>query len=55
MSIVDTHEKDLSNDDRKSDMRKLNIFSVKSSSTVSSFSVRSMYNKVDRAKKTSRA
>ena len=51
MSIVDTLEKDLSNVDRKSDIRKVHTSSVKSSSTLSSCSIRVIYNIVSRSEK----
>ena len=53
MSIGDTPEKCLFNVDQKSDMRKLGMSSEISSSTLFSCSVRSMYNRVNSAKKTS--
>ena len=46
MSIVDTPEKDLSNVDRKYDMRKVRTSSVNSSSTFFS-TIRAMYNIVN--------
>ena len=48
MSIFDTPEKYLSNVDRKSDMRKVRTSSVNSSSTLFPFSIRAMYNIVNR-------
>ena len=51
MSIVDTPEKCLFNVDQKSDMRKLGMSSEISSSALFSCSVRSMYNRVNSAKK----
>ena len=47
MSIVDTPEKYLSKVDRKADMKKVRTSSVKSSSTLSSCSIRAMYNRVN--------
>ena len=44
MPIVENPEKDLYNDDRKYDMRKVRTSSVKSSSTLFSCSIRAMYN-----------
>ena len=44
MSIVDTPEKDVSKVDRKLDKRKIRTSSIKSSSTLFSCSIRSMYN-----------
>ena len=44
MSIVDAHENDLSKVDRKIDKRKIHIYSINSSSTVFSCSIRAMYN-----------
>ena len=47
MSIVHTSEEDLSNVDRKSDMRKVRTSSVKLSSPLFYFSMREMYNRVN--------
>ena len=49
MSIVDTPEKDVSNVDRKVYKRKIRTSLIKSSSTLFSFSVRSIYNIVHNA------
>ena len=46
MSIVDTPKKDVSNVDRISDYGKICISLIDSSSTLFSFSIRAMYNKV---------
>ena len=51
MSIIDTPEKDLSNIDRISDMRKVLTSSVKPSSTFCSCSIRAMYDRVNSAQK----
>ena len=53
MSIFETPEKDLSNVDSKSDMRKLRTSSVKLSSTLFSCSILAIYNRINPAKKTS--
>ena len=53
MSIVNSSEKDLWNAYRKSNMRRVQKSSVKSSSTLFSFSILAMYNIVHCAKKTS--
>ena len=53
MSVVDTPEKDLSNVDGKSYMRKVITSSVNLSSTLFSCSIHSMYNRVNRDKKMS--
>ena len=50
MSIVETPEKDISNVDWKSDMRKVYAYSFKLSSTIFSFSRCAMYNRVNRSK-----
>ena len=55
MSIVATHEKDESNVDRKSDMRKVCTSSVKSSSTLFYCSLSEMYNRVNHYLKKSHA
>ena len=51
MSIVDTPEKDLSDFDRESDMRKLHKSSVKSSLPLFSCSIRAIYNRISRTQK----
>ena len=53
ISTVDTHEKGLSNVDRKSDMRKVRISSVNSSSKLFYFSIGAMYTKLNHAKRMS--
>ena len=53
MSIVDTPEKHLSNVDSKLDMRKVRTSSIKSSSTLFSCSIRTMYNIVHCAQRKS--
>ena len=45
MSIVDTPENNLFHFDQKSDMRKVRTYSVKTSATLFSCSIRTMYNK----------
>ena len=47
-SIVNTPEKDVSNVDRKVDKRKIHTSLIKSSSTLFSCSIRTMYNRVHR-------
>ena len=49
MSIFNTYDKYLSNVGWKSDMRKVPISSVNSSSTLFSFSIHEMYNRVNSA------
>ena len=49
--IFDTPEKDLSNVDQRSDMRKVRTYWVNSSSTLFYCSIRAMYNIINRAKK----
>ena len=51
MSIFDTHEKDLSNVDQKLDTMKVLTSSVRSPSTLFSFSMIAMYNILNCAKK----
>ena len=51
MSIVDTPEKDESNDHGKLEMRKVRTSSINSLSKLFSCSIRAMYNKVHRAPK----
>ena len=51
MSIVETLEKDLPNVDKKSDMRKVRTYPVKSSSTLFSCSICEIYYRVNRAQK----
>ena len=53
MSIVDTAENDFSNVEGKYDMNKSRTSSVNSSSKLFLCSIRSMYNRVDRANKLS--
>ena len=49
MSIVDTHEKYVSNVDSKLNNRKVCTSSIKSSSTLFTCSIHAMYNRVHRA------
>ena len=49
MSIVDIHEKDVSNVYRKLDKRKIRTLLIKSSSKLFSCSIRAMYNRVHSA------
>ena len=49
MSIVDTPEKDVSNVDRKTYKRKICTSLINSSSTLFSFPIRAMFNRVHRA------
>ena len=51
MSIFGTSEKNLSNVDRNSDLRKVRTSSVKSSSKLFSFSIHEIYNRFDHSQK----